>query len=78
MEADYRDTPEGKWRFANPSLYQKTLEFQSMLAKHGIAWHNPFANECTADFCCCYGDGKYKKYFPSMDQMLKDINTEHT
>lgn len=33
---------------------------QRVLAKIGIAMHNPFADECTQDFgCCCKRCGKY-------------------
>lgn len=56
---DYRDTKEGKWRFANPEHYKKTVEFQVFLQGIGIAWHNPLANECTNDFGCCTNSGNY-------------------
>lgn len=75
---DYRDSLAGIRRFNNPELYQKTLEMQQEFAKNGIAWHNPFSDECTMDFCCCTGGGNYDTYFPSYEQVLKDRNTENT
>lgn len=76
MNYDYRETPEGKWRFENPEAYKKTVEFQKYLQSIGIAWHNPFADECTSDFCCCVGDGKYTRYFPSYERAFKDMLKE--
>jgi hypothetical protein len=52
-QGDVRLTPSFRWSQENPELYKKTLEFQSMLREQGIAWHNPFADECTQDFACC-------------------------
>ena len=69
---DYRNDPSGKRRFENPALYQKTVEMQNEFAKNGIAWHNPFSDECTSDFCCCTGKGNYNTYFPSYQQAIKD------
>lgn len=60
----------------NPELYKKTLQLQEEFAKNGIAWHNPFSDECTSDFCCCTGLGNYDTYFPSYEQAIKDSNTE--
>jgi hypothetical protein len=72
---DYRITEEGKRRFDNPEIYEKTLKFQTEMGKLGVAWHNHFANECTADFCCCEGDNmddtSYKHYVPSFRTAIK-------
>lgn len=72
MENDYRYTPAGIRRFNNKELYLKTVEFQKLLADNDIAWHNPFSDECTIDFCCCMGNGKYDTYFPSYETAFKD------
>lgn len=73
---DYRYTLSGLRRFNNPDVYKKTLEFQKYLKENGIAWHNPFSNECTVDFCCCNGDGKYNSYFPSYEVVVKQFCNE--
>lgn len=73
---DYRYTLSGIRRFNQPDVYKITLEFQKQLASHGIAWHNPFSNECTVDFCCCKGDGKYNAYFPSYEEVIKQFCSE--
>ncbi|GAB4023331.1 hypothetical protein GCM10028808_73460 [Spirosoma migulaei] len=77
---DYRETVEGKRRFANPEIYEKTLKFQQEMAKHGIAWHNHFANECTIDFCCCEGnnlsDTNYHTFIPSFRTVAKQALEE--
>ena len=89
---DYRETTEGKRRFDNPELYEKTLAFQTQMAENGIAWHNHFSDECTIDFCCCNGDNlkefkgsggkiypetKYKHYIPSFTTVIKQAFTEY-
>lgn len=71
---DYRYTLAGLRRFNNPDVYRKTVEFQKFLKEHGVAWHNSFANECTIDFCCCEGDGKYNAYLPSYESMIKQFS----
>lgn len=71
-ENDYRNSLEGIRRFNNPELYQKTVEMQKEFQKNGIAWHNPFSDECTDDFCCCTGQGNYDTYLPSYRQAFKD------
>ena len=72
---DYRDSEEGKRRFANPEIYQKTLDFQEEMGKAGVAWHNHYSDECTIDFCCCQGDNlsntKYTTYIPSNREVVK-------
>lgn len=73
---DYRYTLSGLRRFNNPDVYQKTLEFQKEMKLLGVAWHNPFSNECTQDFCCCTGDGKYNVYFPSYEEVVKQFCSE--
>lgn len=45
---------------------------QKEFQKNGIAWHNPFSDECTDDFCCCTGQGNYDTYLPSYRQAFKD------
>lgn len=76
MEKDYRKTKSGLRRFNNPEIYQKSLEFQNYLKSKGIAWHNVFADECTADFCCCVGDGDYLAHFPSYYGSAKQLFKE--
>lgn len=71
MKFDYTKEPSGIRRFNNPELYSKTLEMQEEFAKNGIAWHNPFSDECTQDFCCCTGEGNYDIYFPSYEVIKK-------
>lgn len=75
MIVDYAKSEEGKRRFDNPEIYQKSLDFQSEMGKLGVAWHNHFADECTIDFCCCEGDNMkdtdYKHYIPSFRQVVK-------
>jgi hypothetical protein len=44
-----------------------------MLAGEGIAWHNPFSDECTSDFCCCEGGGNYHTYFPSLQKVVGEV-----
>jgi len=78
MREDYRNSLAGIRRFNNPELYQKTLEMQKAFKENGIAWHNPFADECTIDFCCCTGEGNYDTYFPSYERALKDRDTDKT
>lgn len=53
METDYRKSKEGQRRFNNPKTYWITWKFQSLLWWIGIAWHNPYSDECTKDFNCC-------------------------
>lgn len=72
----YEDSPAGKRRFGNAKLYKMSFEFQEALAKEGIAWHNVFSNECTADFSCCMGDGKYYAYLPSYLTSAKQLFSE--
>ena len=76
MERDYRKTKAGKRRFENKELYKQSLDFQTALAKEGIAWHNVFADECTVDFCCCEGDGKYHTHLPSFYGSAKQLFKE--
>lgn len=57
---DYRETPQGIWVQENPIAYHETMRFQEKLCEHGIAWHNPFADECTRDFGCCVSTGHYE------------------
>lgn len=73
---DYRLTESGKRRFGNPELYLKTVEFQNFLDENGVAWHNPFSNECTMGFECCMGTGNHKHYFPSYQTLVKDFCKE--
>lgn len=88
---NYQDSVEGKRRFENKEVYKKTLDFQNEMKKHGIAWHNHFANECTIDFCCCEGDNvkklhgnngeiypasEYKHYIPSYRTVIKEAFQE--
>jgi cytosine/adenosine deaminase-related metal-dependent hydrolase len=77
---DYRNTVEGSRRFANPDIYQKSLDFQEEMARHGIAWHNHYADECTPDFCCCHGDNlsdtSYHTYIPSFRAVVKQALDE--
>lgn len=77
---DYRETIEGKRRFANPEIYEKTLQFQEEMRKLGIAWHNHYANECTPDFCCCQGDNlsntNYHTFIPSYRTVAKQAIEE--
>jgi hypothetical protein len=56
IEKDYRSTDEGRLRFANPEIYQKSIEFQDYLFHNGIAWHNSLSGECTRGFECCSKD----------------------
>lgn len=72
MKIDYRYELAGIRRFSNPELYKKTVEFQNLLAENGIAWHNPFSDECTDDFGCCTGKGEYDTYFPSYEVAIKE------
>ena len=53
MKTDYRKSKEGQRRFNNPIIYWITWKFQSLLWWVGIAWHNPYSDECTKDFNCC-------------------------
>jgi hypothetical protein len=76
MKDDYRYSIEGKRRFENPELYKKFLEFQKEMKEYKVAIHNPFANECTMDFCCCEGDGDYLHYFPSERVIIKQALEE--
>lgn len=76
MAYDYTETKAGQRRFNNTEVYEKSLEFQQVLAKNGIAWHNVFSDECTQDFCCCEGDGEYTTYFPSYYSHTKQIFEE--
>ena len=76
MKFDYRETPAGKRRFANPEVYQKTFEFQNYLESQGIAFHNPYSDECNSDFCCCEGNGNYQTYFPSYAKFAKQLLEE--
>lgn len=73
MDFDYRFTLSGIRRFNSPDVYIKTVEFQNFLKENGIAWHNSFSNECTSDFSCCVGDGKYHSYLPSYEVLLKQF-----
>lgn len=88
---DYRETKEGKRRFANKEIYEKTLAFQYEMKKHGVAWHNHFSDECTIDFCCCQGDQmkelkgdngqvypatQYRHYIPSFRTVVKEALNE--
>lgn len=73
---DYRETDAGKRRFANPEIYQETVKFQDYLKSMGIAWHNPFSNECTIDFACCMGDRDYHTYFPSYGKAVEQFTNE--
>jgi hypothetical protein len=67
MEIDYRQTEYYKWIQQNPEVYRKTVEFQRFLADNGIAWHNPFANECCSDFGCCNKEfGNYSIRIPEV------------
>lgn len=61
MERDYRDSIEFGFTKINPEIYQKTLEFQQYLLDNGIAWHNPFSDECTPGFECCTSTTKSSK-----------------
>jgi hypothetical protein len=47
MKTDYRKSKEGQRRFNNPIIYWVTWKFQSLLWWVGIAWHNPYSDECT-------------------------------
>lgn len=76
MEKDYNKTKAGLRRMNNPELYKKSLEFQALLKKNGIAWHNVFADECTADFSCCEGDGANSVCFPSYYSSAKQLFRE--
>lgn len=76
MEKDYRKTKAGERRFNNPKIYRESRRFQQILAENGIAWHNVFADECTADFSCCEGDGEYYVHLPSYYSMAKQLFTE--
>jgi hypothetical protein len=58
------------------NFYLKTVEFQKFLQTQGIAWHNPFSDECTNDFECCCGGGDYKHYFPSYEHVVKNQHEE--
>lgn len=77
---DYRESEEGKRRFANPEIYQKTVDFQAEMGKAGVAWHNHYSNECTIDFCCCEGDNilgsTYNTYIPSYREVVKQALNE--
>ena len=53
MKTDYRTSKEGQRRFKNKKTYWLTWKLQSFLWKIGIAWHNPYSDECTKDFNCC-------------------------
>lgn len=53
MKQDYRDSIEFGFTKINPEVYEKSLEFQKYLLEKGIAWHNPFSDECTPGFECC-------------------------
>lgn len=39
-----------KWQLP---LYHLTTRVQDFLLRHGISWHNWFADECCRDFSCC-------------------------
>ena len=77
---DYRNSEEGKRRFANPEIYQKTVDFQEEMRSMGVAWHNHYSNECTIDFCCCQGDNlkstNYSQYIPSNREVIKQALEE--
>lgn len=85
MITDYKKTIEGKRRFENPQLYQKTLDFQKEMAANGVAWHNHFSDECTIDFCCCIGDNmkgenvdtNYTHFIPSFKTAIKQAFEEY-
>ncbi len=77
MQYDYRKTVEGKRRFGNKAIYAQTLEFQKKMAEQGVAWHNHFSDECTIDFCCCQGDGKYEHHIPSFTVAIKQAFAEY-
>ena len=70
---NYLKSKAGKRRFANPEVYQKTLEFQKYLQENGIAWHNPYSDECTDDFGCCEPLGDYSDRIPSHNTWLKRL-----
>jgi hypothetical protein len=70
---DYRQSEAGKRRFNNPEVYKKTIDFQNYLQSKGVAWHNPYSDECCSDFACCTGEGNYHTYFPSYSQALKEF-----
>jgi hypothetical protein len=76
MKHDYRKTKAGQRVSFDSETYRKSLEFQKYLKSKGIAWHNVFANECTIDFCCCVGDGKYTAHFPSYYSSAKQLFDE--
>jgi hypothetical protein len=76
MDKDYRKTEEGKRRFTNPEVYQKTVDFQNYMQSVGIAWHNPYSDECCSDFACCTGVGDYHTFFPAIDRTKKFSVTE--
>lgn len=73
LTTDYRKTPEFKWTKESPELYLKVLQLQNELREAGVAWHNPFSNECNADFSCCEGHGPgVHTFVPSIYTIQKD------
>ncbi len=56
---DYRKSRAGIRRFRYKRFYRLTFHFQNLLFRLGISWHNPFSDECCADFSCC--EGKRRK-----------------
>mgnify|MGYP000552973827 CR=1 FL=1 len=83
---NYAESEEGKRRFANPQIYQKSLDYQAEMGKLGVAIHNHYSDECTIDFCCCQGDNlkgveglqdtNYHTYIPSFTTSLKQAFSE--
>lgn len=59
-------------------LDRLSLYAQWLLWKVGIAWHNPYRDECTPDFNCCMKKGRRKfMQFPNkymLDELYKELN----
>ena len=70
---NYFKSKAGKRRFNNPKVYEESLKFQILLQNNGIAWHNPFSDECTNDFGCCENIGDYNTRIPCHNTWIKRL-----
>ena len=67
-----------QFKAGDPEAYEISQMFQQLMWERGIAWHNPFANECVPDGSCCTTRGK-KAYIriPSHEFLLHSVLREY-
>lgn len=72
LQYDVRKTINFKLKTKYFEIYKKSHELQKELDSIGVAWHNPFSDECNNDFGCCSNIGNYEIRVPSIENAQID------